>query len=1319
MAKKEPSPVEELSSPKKQKTNNTSKKYLLERKRELELLDAIERKSNNTRYLETRKKMKAMEKQKIDDLAKLVQLKEDALKQLSKNESLSNEEIAQRKMELEEAFADRRLDILEEYKQAEKDAEDYIQAEKEKHAAEMQRIEAEKVNRMTKNEKKLYDKEQSDLRNKRAKEKQAEIERHQEAIEKLEIEKNIKLKNQDLTAEQRKAIEKEYADQQAKEREKAAEASRLRTEYIQKEREYQLEVMKEQSDLQIKAAAEKVALAQKMSEQDVAGASKLYDDIKEAKATMEQQAGEIRLQLMDPNISEEWKKQLQSAADDLKTKIENASNTLASVSISASIEDSNNRIADAKQREQNALAVASDPAATARAVEAMAAEHRASAAEEKQQRQVEWAYAKSSEGKKEARDKALTKALNEGLAQATKTIDENISAFYQYQAEVDARLQGSDESYTKALKSIKSHVGFSGVVSQKAIIENIKKLSDEGIAYNIEQRAFLASVSNNIAKTFSVFDSNLMRLIRLQQADTTAARLGMEASLVKLFNKYFSDTSYLSDVADTVSETLLEATSQLTRDASAEFDFIVQKWLGSLYSVGFSKDTISTIAEGLNYLGTGQIEKLSSNDSLMTLMAMSAAHAGMSIGEILTDGLNANSTNMLLKGMIDYLQTIARNTESSQVVKSAYSDVFGVNMADLRALLNLNDSDISNISAQSLGYSDMFGEAQSQVDQLVSRIPWAQMLDTMFENVMSSVSIGIGNSNGVHTAWKVMNKIKDLTGGIDIPAISVFGSGVDLNTTVMDLGLLGIAGLSLMGQLFSGMGGGFGLDPLSAWDYDEYTKRGSGTVAIAKGVNVGFSKSSDRNDVGSSSSSDMKNTTLSDGADSAEEDKEITNKHSDDPTDTMEEIHDAIFESDSTTVLSKFKELNSYIATTFNPKFLEMAEDVNSIDSNVAGILAYVTAMHTNQSTMLTMFGGLVGAPQSTGGGSLLAQGASSRTDVSIMRVTKGANNTYGTSPIEPTIPTLEMYTKPELTGLLTELTAEGKTPVRVTVVGGTVHVSNTPETGLYLHPYTALDVKNWPAWPTSIAISGTPNVSVTNNQVPVKNALNQTFEVKLISDSPNTNGVSAPAAGALAGATGNSNTLISTLTGYYGVNAYGSPSYRLNLLKTEPTKTPQTVSAESSYVDFYEDLLAGANNIYAARYKDNLKTKAEYLNTFKELRKSTVATLSTTLTELDVENIKNLVTSTQMGQASTKALLDTAGLKVNLNQMSPEVAAYFATTIKTMVSSALTGGTTITQGGKEVSIVEMIVAAMKQATMNVRVTNDYFDTTLLKSVLT
>ena len=68
-------------------------------------------------------------------------------------------------------------------------------------------------------------------------------------------------------------------------------------------------------------------------------------------------------------------------------------------------------------------------------------------------------------------------------------------------------------------------------------MKNINKAVESGISYNVAQRAFLETIKDDIAKTFNAFDSTLLQIIRVQQADSTAARLGMEATLNQFFKR--------------------------------------------------------------------------------------------------------------------------------------------------------------------------------------------------------------------------------------------------------------------------------------------------------------------------------------------------------------------------------------------------------------------------------------------------------------------------------------------------------------------------------------------------------------------------------------------------------------------------------------------------------------------------------------------------------------------------------------------------------------------------------------------------------------
>ena len=459
-------------------------------------------------------------------------------------------------------------------------------------------------------------------------------------------------------------------------------------------------------------------------------------------------------------------------------------------------------------------------------------------------------FKKAGQSLMEAGAKAASKILNGALnfgAFFDKGIEQYASIFSKYSASVEARLQSgsSDDNkrFDALVKQVKSNLAASPYLKQEKMLDNLNELIQKGVNYNIEQRAFLQSVTDKVVTTFNAFDSNLLNLIRLQQADSTAARMGMEASLTKSFNAMFKDTSYLSDGYDSVSQALFGTISQLGRDEGLAFEYVVQKWLGSLGSVGVGTDTLTKIATAVNYLGTGNIQALQNDSAMMNLLTIAANRQGLNIGSILTEGLNSTSTNTLLRGVVDYVREIA--AQDNQVVRQQFGQLFGVSMSDMVAALNINTEQLNTVQQAMIDYTSSVRETQSQLNQVSSRMHISEMIDTLFDNVMATTSADIAGNTGKYMLWKSLNIIEQLTGGIAIPTIGIMGNSVDLETTVTGLIKSGIAGLSMIGTLVSAVGsisnkGGMNL---SAWGGEEYLQRGAGFGGVTSGYAVTTSRS--------------------------------------------------------------------------------------------------------------------------------------------------------------------------------------------------------------------------------------------------------------------------------------------------------------------------------------------------------------------------------------------------------------------------------------------------------------------------------------------
>ena len=628
-------------------------------------------------------------------------------------------------------------------------------------------------------------------------------------------------------------------------------------------------------------------------------------------------------------------------------------------------------------------------------------EARKSAAKEQNRNALE--TLKSGATLKDALKQGLKNVVN-AVMDMSKQIDQKISAFYQYQAKMEARLQGSQTSYASALKMISKNVGMSPLMKQETVVTKMQELIDSGVAYDLELRAFLATISDDIASTFNVMQASLARMIRVQQSDSTAMRLGMEAYLTRFYNGLFSDTSYLTDQFDTVTDAIFEASSKLEKAQSIEFEYAVQKWLGSLYSLGLSQQTVTQIATGLNALGTGDVEALNGNSQLTTLFGMATSRAqGVSLTDFLVNGMDADKANVLMESMVEYLRDIAKQTKDNNVVAKSYSNMLGISMSDLTVLSKIDNKTLNNISNSVMSYDDTLKELSYQTGEIVKRVHMSTMLNTMKENALMSAATGIGSSPALYAMWLAASVVKDVTGGIAIPAINVFGSGIDLETTVMDLILTGIGGFSLLTTLLGALFNGslFGTYDLEKWGYDEVTSRGNAPKIGGSGVSSGFSESTSLSSTGSSSSEDIEDSTLSSNAESgAEKGKKMNKSAGVESEHTFDEFYKNIF--DEKIPINIEGEILTAIKDAIGDTNTRLDTSNSLIDAIKSAVLGTINTAITNTPIDVSIAGGGFDFSASGDGGTFFAHGGI---------VTSATNAIIGENGAEAVIP-LENHTE-------------------------------------------------------------------------------------------------------------------------------------------------------------------------------------------------------------------------------------------------------------------------------------------------------------------
>lgn len=433
--------------------------------------------------------------------------------------------------------------------------------------------------------------------------------------------------------------------------------------------------------------------------------------------------------------------------------------------------------------------------------------------------------------------KGLDKAVN-ALSGFTKGLNSTISSIAGYKTAWDTRLYGSGKGHSNISDLVRNNLALSPFVKQQTVMEKLNSAIGEGIAYNVEQRAFLAAISDSIATTFEAFDTTLKDLVRVQQADSTAYRLGMEASLNKYLNEMFETTEYLNNVSDTVTTNLYQATSLLDSSKAIDYEYQIQKWLGALYSVGMSSSAVGNISNALGQLLSGDISGTESGAG--KLLVMAAANSGVDYAKLLTDGINSSDINLLMESMVSYLQEIASD---NKVVQSQMAGIFGIQTADIRAAKNLTGvvNDIFK-SGQNYNSNSAMGMLSSMLGSVGSRMSMGAMLENLTDNFKYTLAEGIASNPALYGILSIGNLLEETVGGINIPTVGVMGNMVDLEATVADLLRAGALGRSIMagiGPLFSGLGELFTGNGLIG-AYNRFASTSASSVSIGgRGLGIG------------------------------------------------------------------------------------------------------------------------------------------------------------------------------------------------------------------------------------------------------------------------------------------------------------------------------------------------------------------------------------------------------------------------------------------------------------------------------------------------
>lgn len=385
---------------------------------------------------------------------------------------------------------------------------------------------------------------------------------------------------------------------------------------------------------------------------------------------------------------------------------------------------------------------------------------------------------------------ALMDNVSNGINSLFTKIKNSGKEYADYVENIETRLIGTSKDYDSITSKLDKVFSMNVFFKEKEALDKVVQFLDEGIAYNVELRASLDLVSEKIAKTFKALDSTLTRLIKVQQSDSTQARLGMESLLQSYLNSSFENTEYLKSLSDQVSALLLETSSQKTREGSVEFEYAVQKWLGSMSSVGVSDSTILALATGLGYLGSGNISELTSNSALQSLIALSVQKGSgtKSYGEMLTNGLEVEDVSAIMTGFYNLVSEISDS--GNLVAMNQYANLFGLTMSDITSVLNLTAEEVKSISQNMATYEDTISQVNKELSgsKLLSRTSYSKMIENLESNIMTSIGLDMAGSIGANVAYLVADlaagMVEQLNLGTEIHPWGI-GASVDLDLSTM------------------------------------------------------------------------------------------------------------------------------------------------------------------------------------------------------------------------------------------------------------------------------------------------------------------------------------------------------------------------------------------------------------------------------------------------------------------------------------------------------------------------------------------------------
>ena len=231
-----------------------------------------------------------------------------------------------------------------------------------------------------------------------------------------------------------------------------------------------------------------------------------------------------------------------------------------------------------------------------------------------------------------------------------------------------------------------SVLGTNAFVKQQTVYDNLRKLVESGITYNVAQRAYLQTATEQVGLQLNQNAEKFNNLIQLYRADISEARAGQMAGLKIFLEQNYKNSQYIREGFASVSDALYEMQSIMTVQNAMLTEKTIQTYLGSFRSAGGSSRVMGSLATAINQIGSGDFNL---DNGMQNLLVMAAARSGLSYADLLTGGLTEADANKLMQGVFNYASSLEGIGGGSNVAMNAIAKIFGLSVADIKAAQNM------------------------------------------------------------------------------------------------------------------------------------------------------------------------------------------------------------------------------------------------------------------------------------------------------------------------------------------------------------------------------------------------------------------------------------------------------------------------------------------------------------------------------------------------------------------------------------------------------------------------------------------------------